>query len=362
GWESAFQAGAILSADGLNGTFYVISGFTDQTDFMTWAQLHTLAGEGNEIGGHTIDHTELTTLSPVEQEREICNDRENLINEGFQPTSFAYPDGAFDPGTEAIAQQCGYNSARTVGGVLKYNGTYCPQNPSGSVQPPSPCVTAETVPPLDPYATRTAGTIESTDTPAQIEQLVTQAQNNGGGWVQLIFHQICNGDCPGEADPVDDDATPATLTTVANWLKGQEANNTVVETVNQVIGGSVQPGVPGPAAPPAETGPQILQNGNLANTTGTNVPDCFQVGGYGTNTANYSWSPVGSSGSGSETAAVSGYSNGVAGIVTTQDQGTCSPSINPGQSYTVGMTYTSTAPSYLQVWYRNTFGAWLYWT
>ena len=74
---------------------------------------------------------------------------------------------------------------------------------------------------MDPYATRTPATIQSTDSPAEIESLVTQAQENGGGWVQLVFHQICDGVCPGESQPVYNDATPETLDAVAAWLQTQ---------------------------------------------------------------------------------------------------------------------------------------------
>ncbi|HYA69115.1 MAG TPA: polysaccharide deacetylase family protein [Acidimicrobiales bacterium] len=360
GWENATQAASILASYDMTGTFFIISGLIGQPDYMTWSQLHTLANEGDEIAGHTIDHPMLTSLNTVEQEREICNDRVNLINQGFEPTDFAYPDGAYTPTTEAIAKACGYNSARTVAGVLKYGA--CTAN-AGPTQPPSPCVDAETIPPLDPYATRTPATVTSTDTPATIESLVTQAQNNGGGWVQIDFHQICDGVCPGASEPVYEDATPETLSAVLAWLQTQEPNGTVVEPVNQVIGGTFKPAVPGPPAPPPGTGPQLLQNSNLeTNTTGANVPDCFEVGAYGTNTANFNWSENGPSGSNGETVAMTSYTSGDAEVYTTQDQGTCSPSATVGQVYSGGVWYESNVPITLELWYRNTFGFWQYWT
>ena len=360
GWQSAYQAGAILANYGMTGTFFIISGFIGTPDFMTWSELHTLANGGNEIAGHTINHpTSLATLSTIEQQRQVCNDRVNLINQGFVPTDMAYPDGAYSPTTESIAKSCGYNSARSVAGVLRAG--QCTQNP-GPSQPPSPCVNAETIPPLDPYATRTPGTVESTDTPAMIESLVTQAQNNGGGWVQIAFHQICNGVCAGESDPLDDDATPATLNAVAAWLATQASVGTVAEPMNQVIGGSFQPAVSGPPAPAPGTGTQLLQNGNLkANTGGSNVPDCFQTGGYGTNNASFTWSPNGPTGSAGETVKLSSYTSGDAELITSQDQGSCSPSVTVGQAYEAAVSYTSTVPVEMTAWYRNTFGNWVYW-
>ena len=360
GWESAYQAGALLASYDMAGTFFILSGFTGDPDFMTWSQLHTLADEGDEIAGHTIDHPVLTSLSTVEQEREICNDRVNLINEGFEPTDFAYPDGAYNSTTESIVQACGYDSARTVAGV-EYNGT-CTSN-VGPTQAPSPCVDAETIPPLNPYATRTPATVSSTDTPASIESLVTQAQDNGGGWVQIVFHQICDGVCPGEGNPSGDDATPETLNAVLAWLQTQEPNGIAVEPVDQVIGGAFHPAVPGPPPPPPGTGAQLLQNPDLeTNTAGGDVPDCFQAGGYGTNSPTFSWSPSGPPGSYGETIAMTSYASGDAELATLQDQGTCSPSVTSGQVYVAGVFYESTVPVTLQLWYRNTFGAWVYWT
>ena len=55
-----------------------------------------------EIGGHTLDHANLTTVEKAEAEREVCNDRVNLINQGFQPTDFAYPYGAFNASVKSI--------------------------------------------------------------------------------------------------------------------------------------------------------------------------------------------------------------------------------------------------------------------
>src|SRR5215475_14732769 len=53
-------------------------------------------------------------------------------------------------------------------------------------------VFAETIPPLDPYATRTPADPKQGTTLSTIEGYVTAAEQNGGGWVQLTFHHICN--------------------------------------------------------------------------------------------------------------------------------------------------------------------------
>src|SRR6266536_2960860 len=77
-----------------------------------------------------------TTVSPSFADPAVT-DSHRLLAEGLPATSFAYPFGSFDSGTELVVHDCGYNSGRGVSGVTK-NGPY-----------------AETIPPLDPYATRT---------------------------------------------------------------------------------------------------------------------------------------------------------------------------------------------------------------
>ena len=100
---------------------------------MTWAQIADLAADGNEIGGHTIDHANLKHLKEAAARHEVCDDRVAIASHGLQPTSFAYPFGGFDAGTEAVVAACGYNSGRGVSGVNDRK------------------VFAETVPPLDAY-------------------------------------------------------------------------------------------------------------------------------------------------------------------------------------------------------------------
>jgi peptidoglycan/xylan/chitin deacetylase (PgdA/CDA1 family) len=211
-----YQALAMLTAHGMNATFYVNSGFIGDPTHMSWAQLHDLVGAGNEIAGHTIDHASLKHLKPPAATHEVCDDRLALFNQGFQPTSFAYPFGSFDSGTKQIVAGCGYNSGRGVSGVTDRK------------------VFAETIPPADPYATRTPQNVKSGTTLATIEGYVTAAELHGGGWVQIVFHHVCD-----RCDAYS--ITAANLQAFLDWLQPRAANGTVVQTTTQVIGGQVQP-------------------------------------------------------------------------------------------------------------------------
>jgi len=194
-------------------TFYVNTGFIGaDADHMTWSDLTTMSDAHMEIGGHTLTHTNLKKLKTADARQQVCQDRDNLIANGLMPTSFAYPFGSFDAATEQIVSECGYDSGRGVAG-----GT-------------------ETIPPLDPYATRTPPNPKKGTKLARIEKYVTSAQTAGGGWVQLVFHNVC----------VKCDAyqiTPDHFNQLLDWLQGQEANGVSIETTQQVIGGPFNPPV-----------------------------------------------------------------------------------------------------------------------
>jgi endoglucanase len=203
---------AILNAHGMHATYFVNTGFIGDAAHMTWAQLQQLATAGNEIAGHTLTHVNLKPLKTADARLEVCQDRNNLIDHGFEPTSFAYPFGTFDAGTKQVVQDCGYNSGRGVAG-----GT-------------------ETIPPLDAYATRTPPNPKQGTTVATIESYVTAAEQNGGGWVQLVFHHLCN-----QCDAYS--ITLADFTELLDWLQPRAASGAIVKTTAEVIGGPVQPPV-----------------------------------------------------------------------------------------------------------------------
>jgi len=210
GNADAYTARSILAAHGMHATYYVNSGTIGTSSHLSWAQLHDLANDGNEIASHTIFHTDVKKLKWADAVQAICGDRVNLTNQGFTITSFAYPFSDFDAQAEQVAAYCGDNSGRTSSG-----GT-------------------ETIPPANSYATRTPNNPKQGTTVATIESYVTQAEQSSGGWVQLVFHHVC----------VQCDAysiTPTDFTTLLDWLQPRAANGTIVETTTQVIGGAVQP-------------------------------------------------------------------------------------------------------------------------
>jgi peptidoglycan/xylan/chitin deacetylase (PgdA/CDA1 family) len=211
----------ILQAHGMTATFFVNTGpiIAGDSGHLSWADLHTLFNAGNEIAGHTVNHTGLKALPTAEARQEVCTDRNSLLAEGFPATSFAYPFGTFDSGTEQVVHDCGYNSGRGVAGI--------------SLKGPF----AETIPPLDPYATRTPPNPKKATKLATMEQYVLNAEANGGGWVQFVFHRVCES-CGAYA------ITTAKLTALLDFLQAEVNGGRVsVQTTAQVIGGPVNPPV-----------------------------------------------------------------------------------------------------------------------
>ncbi len=119
GIENQYMLGVLhaLQPHHLNGTFYNVSGLNNvDPQHMTWAELTAVNEAGNEIGGHTVDHVNLKTdPDNAHKTYEVCQDRQNLLDHGFYPTSFAYPEGAYDATAESIVAGCGYTTGRRRG-------------------------------------------------------------------------------------------------------------------------------------------------------------------------------------------------------------------------------------------------------
>jgi peptidoglycan/xylan/chitin deacetylase (PgdA/CDA1 family) len=333
---------SMLSAHGMKGTFFINSGRVGLSGFMTTQQLADIASDGNEIGGHTVTHADLPTLDPDESKRQICNDRVNLINMGFSPTSFAYPYGDTNTAVKQQVADCGYNSARGTSGIETPPNNSC-----------NGCPNAETIPPQDAYNTRAPSSVRSNWTLQDVQNLVTAAEQHGGGWVQLIFHHICDGCAP------DYTFSPSNLSLLLDWLQARAGQGTVVKAVGEVIGGTFKPGVPGPV-PPAGQG---LQNASLeTDAGGDGVPDCWSLGGFGTNTATFTRTTDAHTGSFAERIDVTSYTSGDRKLVVSQDLGACSPAVTAGHRQQLDTWYKSSVPTQFVVYYRDGTGHWVYWT
>ena len=291
-------AKSILASHGMKGTFYINSGRIGSPNYLTLQQLRDLSADGNEIAGHTVQHADLTTLDPNEATREICNDRVNLANWGFQPKTFAYPYGHTNAQVEQIVANCGYNSGREIGDLQSPVDNGCPG-----------CAVAETIPPQDPYNVRAPDSVDNPWTLAECSAARHPGRDRrrGLGAAHLPPHlRRLRTRLP---------VLSGQSVRTARLAAGAAPQGTVVKTVDGVIGGSFKPASPGPVPPPNSG----LQNASLeADANADGVPDCWSFGSFGTNTATWSRTNDKHSGNWAENVTVSSYTSGDRKLVNSQ--------------------------------------------
>ena len=170
----------------------------------------------------------------------------------------------------------------------------------------------------------------------------------------IVFHKICAG--------CDVDSTsPAIFNSFLDWLQTQQTNGVTIKTVHDVVGGAELPPVTGPVANPNPGA--LIQNASLENDqNGDGVPDCWTVGGSGTNTFTSGISNDEHTGSFAEKISISSFSSGDRRLQTAQDLGQCAPPATPGDSYTASAFLKGSGTYRWVSYYRTEQGAWVYWT
>ncbi len=318
----------MMEARGMRGTFYVISGYLGHPGYLTAAQARSLEAAGHEIGGHTVGHRHLPTLSLDEARREICNDRATLMSYGLHPQSFAYPYGEASAELERLVEQCGYDSGRIVG-------------PIAEVGRPA----AETIPPVDPMATRTPRAVEISTSLQQIQDWVTAAEASEG-WLQLVFHDLCEdgASCGRFSTPVSQ------FGALLDWLVERAGRGTVVKLEREVIGVDLRSQsfslVSNPVMDPSLEGSE-------------EVPECWQRAGFGTNTFSWTKTDDAHSGGSAQQVVITDYTSGARHLVPTLS--TYAPPGLPGHRYEVSAWYKSSAAPRWTVYYRDRDGLWTSW-
>ena len=104
-----------------------------------------------------------------------------------------------------MVQDCGYLSARTIGAG------------------------PDTMPPLDPFELRAYPYIVSDTSFSKLQRYVSGVRQEGGGWLILIFHHVCD-DCDYFS------VQPAVLDRFIFWLEEeQDQGRLKVRTVGEII-------------------------------------------------------------------------------------------------------------------------------
>jgi peptidoglycan/xylan/chitin deacetylase (PgdA/CDA1 family) len=344
-----YAARGILQRHHMHGAFYVNTGYIGTGDGrFSWQQLRNLQADGNEIAGHTLTHRDLATLSPDEQAREICTDRKQLIDHGLRPVDFAYPFGSYNGRVEKVVPTCGYQSGRAAWGLWG----------SGCESTPADC----------PYAVDLSNmgdrwAIPTADAPIDLTYLidlqrdVTNAEQNGGGWVQIFWHRLCNDDCD------EYSWAPTLLDQFLTWLGERGSMGTIVRTPQQVLdetwhGTQAElASIHIPPPPPPPDGPNRLRNPHLESfDANAGAPTCWELSGGA------DWSRVTGVSGKAERASIAGAPDGYAAIAQPLDQGECAPAVQEGEQVRFRVAAATNGSARVVVWARNEQGGWAFWT
>ncbi len=116
GYEDFFTAALpVLRREGFTAVPFVVSGFMGRNGYMTAAQVQQAAAAGMTIGAHTVDHPDLTKLSPAAVRFEVSASRTALRQLTGQPVAdFAYPYGALDSTAVTAVSDAGFADAFTT--------------------------------------------------------------------------------------------------------------------------------------------------------------------------------------------------------------------------------------------------------
>lgn len=123
GWDSAYTQGKLkMDAYGFRGTLYSIWNEVGQTNYLTQAQVDSMASDGWDISGH--GDTNLTTLTTTQIEYDLSKMRAYLDERGYKGSdNYALPNGDY---TDAVLAQVYkyFGTARNIDGLRQTAGVY----------------------------------------------------------------------------------------------------------------------------------------------------------------------------------------------------------------------------------------------
>ena len=182
-----------------------------------------------------------------------------------------------------------------------------------------------------------------------MKAIVTNAEKVGG-WVTFTFrHHVCASGC-------DLTITPTTFTNFVKWLKTRPATTTV-KTVDDVIGGAVAVHRLGSAGSSGTT----LKNPSLETATAP-FPQCWTPAGGAPTRSRRRGAPTRTAAASRRRSTSPDTHRVTPNSRRRSTWADCSPNVIAGKTYTIGAWYKSTGMTQFALYYRNTSGAWSYWT
>ena len=109
------EAYPILSSFGFKATIFVIVNEIGKPGHLDWWDIKFLESQGWEVGSHTMNHLNLTHLSPLQQWKEIYESKRILEEKLGHPIYFiSYPTGRFNEQVIQLVKEAGYLGAVTT--------------------------------------------------------------------------------------------------------------------------------------------------------------------------------------------------------------------------------------------------------
>lgn len=179
GWESIYTTGLpLLQKYGIPTTQYVLSGVDKDVNYLTIEQIKAMQKAGHEIGCHSIDHADLTSLTPVALQSQLAQCKAVFEQALGTPVKhFASPYGRSNPQTITAIKGL-YASHRNTNGDITTNGVSDQDvNIRGS---------------FNPYNIH-AITIRRDTTVEQLQKAIDFTIKNNG-WLVLNYHDVEEGD------------------------------------------------------------------------------------------------------------------------------------------------------------------------
>ena len=115
----------IMKKYGFTGVLYIVGNYLGADGFMNREQIQEMHAAGWEVGSHSMNHLDLTKLTPEKQRSEIVGSKEMLENVlGIDILTFAYPFGAKDAAVTDYVKFAGYMAAMGAEGYTDSQGEW----------------------------------------------------------------------------------------------------------------------------------------------------------------------------------------------------------------------------------------------
>jgi peptidoglycan/xylan/chitin deacetylase (PgdA/CDA1 family) len=115
GWSDQYNTIIELKKRNLKGSFALITNLLDKPDRLNDSQVKELISYGNELTSHTVDHPDLTRVSPEKLTKELLDSKDYLKSKfNYSVNTIVYPTGAHNQTVINESKKLGYKYGVTT--------------------------------------------------------------------------------------------------------------------------------------------------------------------------------------------------------------------------------------------------------